>query len=381
MTTSTTSDPAITKTLTDLLSHLIRMPTVTADKATNRAALDWIEQQLQELPLVIKRYEHNGFPSLVATTTGAADPKNPKLWLMGHIDVVPGDPKTFQPRLHDGKLYGRGVHDMKFAIACFIALLQELGSSLSQYDLGLIITADEEYGGYDGAKWLVEHHGLRGGAVITPDSGGSWEMELGSKGVMWWELTASGRTAHASRTWEGDNAIEMLIAYVDHVKSHVPAEPCGDDNHQHATVNLASLHAGTDAANKVPDAATARVDVRFPPGISLETVSSWFHEAQAAMPHVTARAILADAPYQVKNNGPIHVFRSIVRDVTGHDVTPTSAHGSSDARHFAHHGISTINVVPTGSGFHMPDEWIDVTDLANFYEVIRRFTNEWSHRS
>jgi acetylornithine deacetylase/succinyl-diaminopimelate desuccinylase-like protein len=88
----TTESATITKTITDLLSHLVRMPTVTSNAATNRAALDWVEEQLAGLPLRVKRYEQNGHPSLVATTRQST--KQPRLWLCGHLDVVHGSPAS-----------------------------------------------------------------------------------------------------------------------------------------------------------------------------------------------------------------------------------------------------------------------------------------------
>src|SRR5580700_6626796 len=106
--------------LTDHLTHLVSFPTITKDQSTNRAAIDWIEQQLTGLPLHIRRLENHGFPILIATTKNT---KNPKLWLAGHIDVVAAPPDSFKPRVVDGKLHGRGTHDMKFAIAAFITLV------------------------------------------------------------------------------------------------------------------------------------------------------------------------------------------------------------------------------------------------------------------
>jgi succinyl-diaminopimelate desuccinylase len=368
-----TTTNTITENLTELLSHLIRFPTVTADHATTRAAIDWVEDQLSGLPLHIERYTSNRYPSLVATTRNT---KKPKLWLAAHIDVVPGKPADFKPVVRNRQLHGRGAHDMKSALALFIALLKDLGDDLPQYDLGLMVTADEEVGGYHGVKWLIEEHGYRGQLALMPDSGGSWEMEMGSKGIMWWELTATGKAAHASRTWEGSNAIDKIVAFVSHIRTHLPTEPCSDNSHQHATVNFATIQAG-EATNQVPDSATTRLDIRFPPNLTLEDIQSWFDEAATAVPGVHAKPVLADPPYEVKHNGPVTAFRQLIREVTGHDVTLTTAHGSSDARHFARHNISTINVCSTGSGFHVPDEWIDLADLTRFYEIVRRFVDTW----
>jgi succinyl-diaminopimelate desuccinylase len=367
-----TATQPTTETLVELLSHLVRFPTVTSDQATNRAAIDWVQQQLDGLPLHIARHESRGFPSLVATTKPT---KSPKLWLAAHIDVVPGHTDTYNPKVEDGKLYGRGAHDMKFALAIFIALLQDLGPALTDYDLGLMVTSDEEVGGMDGVYMLLNHHGYRGGAVLVPDCNANWTLEMGAKGVMWADLTATGTTGHASRTWEGLNAIDELYRFVAHLRQNIPTEPCGDPLHQHPTLNLGTISGGT-AANAVPDSATARIDIRFPPSTTAEQITGWLNEAYAAIPSVKPTVIIADPPYQVTGDGPVKRFGEIVKEVTGHKLGQIIANGSSDARHFARHNIPTINACSTGSGYHVPREWIDIEDMARFYEVTKRYVDD-----
>jgi succinyl-diaminopimelate desuccinylase len=377
MPTTTKSTPPITDTLTEILSHLVRFPTVPGDHATNRAALDWVEEQLRGLPLHIQRLESGGFPSLVATTKRT---KNPRLWLSGHIDVVPGTPGSFKPVVRDGRLYGRGTHDMKSGIAVFIALLQQLGPRLARYDLGLMLTTDEEVGGANGVRWLLDDQGYRGHAAFMPDSGLNWGIEMGSKGVIWLEATASGRAAHASRPWDGANAIDQLIRFVEALRTNLVPEPCGTREHNHTTLSLGTISGGS-TPNQVPDTATARIDMRITPGTNLDTVNSWVEEAKAQVPYVETKFLIADPPYLVANVKPLNLLREITTDVTGHSPVATVAHGSSDARFFAIHKIPTVNISPAGSGFHVPREWIDIAELGRFYEVTRRFVDEWCHQA
>lgn len=371
-----TAAQSTTDTLTELLSHLIRFPTVSADHATNRAAIDWVEQQLEGLPLKIKRLENHGIPALVATTPAAKDPKNPKLWLAAHIDVVAGHPLDFSPVVRDGRLYGRGSHDMKFALATFIALLQEFGPNLTDYDLGLMVTADEEVGGKNGVRWLVEDLHYRGKAVLIPDCSVAWSMETGAKGINWWEITATGVATHASRPWEGLNAIDELSRFIAQVRAHFPSEPCGEPKHAHNTFNYSSITAGS-STNLVPDTATAKVDIRFTPGTDAATIAGWFKEAEAAIPAVTAQPLAIDDPYVVKSNGADKLFKQIAFESIGRDIPDFIAHGSSDARFFNARGVPTINIGPTGSGYHVQNEWMDLADLTRYYQVVRTFIKEW----
>jgi succinyl-diaminopimelate desuccinylase len=367
------STKPITATLTEILSHLVRFPTLSADHATNRAALDWVEEQLRGLPLHIQHHEHNGYPSLTAITKRT---KAPRLWLSGHMDVVPGTPSSFKPVVRDSRLYGRGTHDMKSGIAVFITLLQELGPKLSKYNLGLMLTSDEEVGGADGVRWLLDDQGYRGEAAFMPDSGASWGIEMGSKGVLWLEVTATGRAAHASRPWDGLNAIDQINQFVGLLRTHLHHEPCGTPDHNHTTINFGTITGGT-VANQVADSATARIDIRITPDIGLGTVIEWIEAAKTQVPGIETEFLITDPPYMVANMKPLHLLRQITHDITGHSPTATVAHGSSDARFFARHKIPTATMSAGGSGFHVPREWIDLADLTRYYEVTRRFVDEW----
>src|ERR1700710_3156613 len=44
----------------------------------------------------------------------------PTVVLHGHIDVVPGLPGQFDPRVEGDRLYGRGTYDMKGALAAML---------------------------------------------------------------------------------------------------------------------------------------------------------------------------------------------------------------------------------------------------------------------
>ena len=368
-------------TLTELLTHLVRMPTVSTEPDTNRAALDWVELQLAGLPLNIQRLENRGFATLVATTTGTANPKSPRLWLAAHMDVVSGHPEDFQPHVQDGRLFGRGSHDMKFAIATYIALLQDLGATLAGYDLGLLLTCDEELGGSHGVGWLVNDQGYRGGAVLLPDSSTPWKLEIGGKGILWWQVTSTGRSAHASKPWQGLNAIDEIMKFVAHVRANFPVEPCGDQEHKHPTLNLATFVAGT-STNKVPDSAVARIDVRYTSDLNPETISGWFTEAATKVPSVTLKSMReADLPYQVQPSRVGSRFAAIAREVTGKAIESHTAHGSSDARWFAWKGVPTINVGITGSGYHTSPEWVSLHDLNQFYQITHRFVTEQAKNS
>ena len=366
---------SVTETITQHLERLISLRTLSDDRQANLEALDWVEAQLEHLPLIIKRHERSGHPSLIAATTAVENPLSPRLWLAAHIDVVPGDASLFTARVTDGKLFGRGAYDMKYAIALFITLLQEYGQALADMDIGLMITSDEEVAGKDGVGWLVEQ-GYAGQAVILPECGESWTLESGAKGITWWDITSQGKHGHASRPWEGSNAITTLTRFIHDVEAALPQEPCSDIDHLHNTINVGLISGGV-VANQIPDTATARLDIRLAPDTSSADIRNLLERTSNKYPGISVAQSLAIEPYTIPYDEPTQLFSSIVEDAIGHKPRRKISHGISDSRYFAERSIPVICMPPTGGGQHSAQEWVDIDSLGSYYDILRSFIDQW----
>ena len=114
--------------------------------------------------LEINRYEHNNVPSVVITKNS----RTPKIFLAGHFDVVEGNDNQFKPFVDEARLYGRGSLDMKSGLGVLMFIMKELAETND--DVGLMITGDEEIGGMNGTKFLLEQ-GYRSQVVVLPDGG------------------------------------------------------------------------------------------------------------------------------------------------------------------------------------------------------------------
>src|SRR3990167_8779835 len=77
----------------------------------------------------VKEYESNGVPSLIFYNSKSL-PKKFKLILDAHLDVVPGKPGQYSPKVVGDKLYGRGAYDMKAAAAAEILLFKEIAAKI-----------------------------------------------------------------------------------------------------------------------------------------------------------------------------------------------------------------------------------------------------------
>jgi acetylornithine deacetylase/succinyl-diaminopimelate desuccinylase-like protein len=114
--------------------------------------------------------------------TGAKRP----MVLMAHLDVVEAkredwsmDPFVLTEK--DGYFYGRGTADDKTMAAVFVANLLRLKSEkfTPSRDIILLLTADEEGGPENGVKWLLDNHRPLIDAEFAINEGGGGVMRKG----------------------------------------------------------------------------------------------------------------------------------------------------------------------------------------------------------
>ncbi|MBI5152615.1 M20/M25/M40 family metallo-hydrolase, partial [Candidatus Peregrinibacteria bacterium] len=195
------------------------------------------------------------------------------LLVQGHLDTVQfGDAKKWKRNpageIREGKLFGRGSSDTKGNIACFLAALAEnrkngSGRRRQPSPISMIFTCVEEnsFSAIQKAmklrKTKLRH--IKYSITIEPTNG---KLISCNKGQYTFEITAQGKTAHASDPTKGINAIEKLVAVVPRIKSY--EKQINKRSHKlmgRATLNIGIIKGGS-AANIVPDSASMIIDRR-----------------------------------------------------------------------------------------------------------------------
>lgn len=195
------------------------------------------------------------------------------LLLLSHLDVVPVDPTgwthpPFEATLADGYVWGRGAVDMKSMVAMeveVIALLARRARAAGldpardpvpglRRDILFTCTADEEAGGIDGAKWVVEHRpewvraagAVNEAGAVSVDLAGRrfYPIMTAEKGRETYRISVHGTWGHGSMPRD-DNAAVMAAEAVRRLAR--PGEP-------NLTGPLRALLEGVEAALP-PDAA------------------------------------------------------------------------------------------------------------------------------
>ena len=165
--------------------------------------------------------------NLVARIPGTGEA--PSLAFVGHLDVVPADPRdwTHPPFAavvdEGGWLWGRGAIDMKNEVAARAVAMAELARSgfRPRGDLWLIAVADEEDGRPTSACAGCSRRGPTSGPDLAINEGGGERLPLadgrvvqtvsvGEKGTYPARVVAVGEAGHASTPDVGDNAVPLL---------------------------------------------------------------------------------------------------------------------------------------------------------------------------
>jgi acetylornithine deacetylase/succinyl-diaminopimelate desuccinylase-like protein len=226
-----------------LASDLIRIDTTnpgdSGGPGTERPAAEYVAAVLSDAGYDVTYLESGarGRGNVIARLAGA-DPSRGALLVHGHLDVVPADPADwsvhpFSGEVRDGYLWGRGAVDMKGTLAMSLAVATRFkrDGTVPPRDLIFAFLADEEAGGFAGARWLVDHRpelfdgateaiGEVGGFSVTlaPDVR-AYLVETAEKGVMWLRLKVRGTGGHGSML-HTDNAVAKLAAAVTRLDRH-----------------------------------------------------------------------------------------------------------------------------------------------------------------
>jgi succinyl-diaminopimelate desuccinylase len=329
----------------------------------------FVKGWLEARDIVARQIGVRDLPVTVADV-GPADAPHTVL-LHGHLDVVPGRPEQFQPRVEGDRLYGRGTYDMKGALACLMLAIADLrDQSDVRVRLGIVPDEESEEESDRAGDRLVQN-GFLGDFAIT---GEPTDMNVGvaAKGVLAMRIEVSGRAAHGATPWLGANAILRAYEVFREIES-LPFAGHSSELFDRPSINLGRILGG-DALNKVPDTCFIDVDVRYLPeqdpdailaevgGLDEARVVSTFSRPPAVVDpeSVYVRALRAAATRHSSGQ---------VRGVVGRD-------GASDAVSFLRAGVPAVEFGPLGDGHHGPEEWISLSSLPGYRRSIVDFVNQ-----
>jgi succinyl-diaminopimelate desuccinylase len=392
--------------IVDYTAALVRIPTVNPPGAEYEACARFIGRDLERRGFSVEYIAAEGLPehtarfprvNVVGSRRGGP---GPVVHLNGHFDVVPpGDGWTMDPFggvVRDGRIYGRGVCDMKAGIAA--ALFAAEAIERAGVDLPGTIeisgTVDEESGGFAGVAYLAEVGRIAEGRtdfVIIPEPLNVDRICVGHRGVYWFEVTARGRTGHGSMPFLGVSAIDGMSRLLQLVRddllpalaARTTAVPVVPPAARHPTINVNGIDGGqpVDGIQTpcVADLCRAVFDRRF-------LIEEGFDAAKSEIEQLVRRASRASGvrfdlrdlmivhPTRTPPDSPvITALDRSMRSVLGKSAELVASPGTYDHKHVAR--LAHVpHCVAYGPGIldlaHQPDEWCAIDDLVNATKII-----------
>ncbi len=143
--------------------ELISIDTTVPPGSNYEKAIDYIIPLFRDVGFIsqkvkIPESEAEGRSGRFALVAHRRNPGKARLIFYGHIDVVPAEGwPAFQPKIENGRIYGRGAADMKGGIVALLLGLEKVTKKELNYDVSVIITTDEEHSQAGQLRYLAQY--------------------------------------------------------------------------------------------------------------------------------------------------------------------------------------------------------------------------------
>jgi succinyl-diaminopimelate desuccinylase len=326
----------------------------------------------------------------------------------GHMDVVPpGKIDLWRTKPYEGvvkgsMVVGRGAADMKGSIASALvaaSVLVEKNTQLGGNLLFHFVPDEETFAAY-GTGFLVDkgyYSGVDACIVGEGTSSQAWgpAISVAEKGILALRVKASGRSAHASMPFLGENAIDKLIRIILKIEELGRVELRVDQRllqlfdmgkpfysmfpkllgvgmneiekiYTHLTFNPGIIKGGIKS-NVVPDEAEAELDVRVMPLMDLEEALTRIEQIvrDSGIKGVKVEPFERCEPsYQDPSAPLVQLARNCVSQAWGKEPTLLIEPGATDARFIRNKlGIPTVCFGPVSETAHSANEYVMKKDL------------------
>jgi acetylornithine deacetylase/succinyl-diaminopimelate desuccinylase family protein len=366
------------------LADLVRIDSVNSSYeggAGEKEIANWVRRFFEQRGIEVWEQEvFPGRPNVIARLPGRDGSR--RVILEAHTDTVSVQGMSippFEPRVEDGRLYGRGSCDTKAGLAAMmhaVASLHEEGVQ-PPCDVWLAATVDEEFS-YRGVVKLCE--GLTGQAALVAEPTGLRAV-IASKGVLRWRIVVRGKAAHSGKPHLGVNAINHMARIVlaieeDHQRLAAQAHPLLGP----ATVNVGVIRGGVQV-NFVPDACAIEIDRRLLPGEKVAGVLAQYQNLIDALlaQHPTLDAVMEppmltdEALETAADSAPARLAGALLAEM-GLDGTLCGVPFGSDASKLSREGIPSLVFGPGSiDQAHAAVEFVEVAQVERALEFYREF--------
>lgn len=307
------------------------------------------------------------------------------LVLAGHTDVVPTGPleqwssDPFVPTHRDGKLYGRGVSDMKTSLAAFVVAIEQFLATTPDpaLSIALLLTSDEEGPAKDGTVVVCEQLQARGERIDYCIVGEPTSVERtgdmvknGRRGTMGGKLTVLGIQGHIAYPQLARNPIHQALPALAELGAIEWDR--GNDFFQPTSFQISNVHGGTGASNVIPGHVVIDFNFRFCTESTAEGLQQRVKEVLDRHGlEYTLDWVVGGLPFLTTPGTLVDAVRAAILAETGITTALSTTGGTSDGRFIAKICPQVIELGPPNATIHKIDEHLRVADIEPLTNIYR----------
>ena len=303
-----------------------------------------------------------------------------------HLDTVPESQESCNFNIFEGKMFGRGACDTKASGAAMIVALEKLAAEFPFEERPTMVFAGsiDEEAMMTGAVALLPT--LQKASMIVVGEPTELIPLRAHNGILRFNLTVIGETAHSAIAGAGSNAIVNAAKLISAFEECKPDLLIHAKHHLTGQGNLTLTHiSGGVATNMVPDICELKFDRRLVPGENIDEVlrviDLFLDECRSeginvvrSEPTVSRKPMELDAQHRL-----VTTAESACLHFHGKPVTARGASFCTDASVFS--GEASIPCIILGPGniaqAHVPDEWIDLAEVEAAVGVYFELLSSW----
>lgn len=382
------SDEFITSALYQHLASLLNRKSITPDDANCQ---QYLAEHLAHLGFTCRHIQINGVSNLVASVGNGQR----RIAFAGHTDVVPPGDETrwltppFETTISQGKIFARGIADMKGGIACMLHAFAEVKHQLDldNNQFFFLITSDEEGEADFGTKEIISYLSQRNllphlcivGEPTASEKTGD-VIKVGRRGAISGEITITGKQGHVAYPHVAENAAHGA-AKLAYLLSQLAWDQ-GSIDFPGSSLQVTSIDTGSWTDNIIPGTSRISFNVRYSHNYQQEEVQQ---RVMALIDAMKCRELAFDiewlrpcTPYftdKESSNSELSLITAAeqaIYHVCHLFPRLSTSGGTSDGRFIASSGCQVIELGVPNTTIHQVNESVKIEDLTKLERIYQQ---------
>lgn len=302
---------------------------------------------------------------------------------VGNVDEWITDP--FIPTTLNNLLYGRGVVDMKVALACFVAAGINIAIEKNKKHNGrisFIITNNEESDSNNGTpklmQWILKNNMIPSCCIVgEPTSSEDFgdTIKIGRRGSVNFILKIFGKSGHVAYPHLVINPILNAIKVLSILDCFELDK--GDQYFDSSFLNITSVTTDTDLENVIPYCIIIKFNIRYN---TLFNVDNFLEILNKDLIDINVNyeinyKITAE-PFISKESKILNIAKDSIKNIIGIIPSLSTSGGTSDARYISKY-CDTIEFGLLSSTAHQANERTEIDSIEKLYLIYRDIINKF----